>query len=301
MKRDDLIRLTLTEAPIGDIHHIGNWDKNSSFRASDRAIVRNPVIIQKMRQRFGATTFDFQIFFVNSPEANKHTEVGQVDWEWLGREMPNTCQELRRLTDLGQGIKEDSINIVFTNNKGAQRVPMTPWIMAHRIGHVLRRAYGRNGQSHGSGYAYREAENYLIQGTSDILEYDYGQTQWKARTDLDLSTFGNGERGAARQKQMLYKSFWSQIGTFRSAREQKLREYFEMLNELIAQYITTGGIKFNPLPEVVEAQVAAGWGGKRTLRLKPDADRDATITLANTMEYAIGDILSNAVSHIYVM
>ena len=293
MKLHDLNRITLTEAPIGDLHHIGNWEKNSSFGTVDRKLVTNPILVNRMRERFGKCPYDFQIFFVNSPEARKYAEIGEVDATWLHDSMPKAAAEIDKLTQQGVGIKEDSINIIFTNNTGAERVPMTTWIMAHRIGHALRRKNGGSSEQSGAGYASREAEKYLIEGTRDLLTHDYGVQD---RTKVGRETYrplGN------REAELLYTSFWQAIGTFKSARDGNLRDYFEMLNELIAQYITTGAINFKPLPPSFEYGRAA-WGRRNSYRLKPDAEGD-TNSLANTMEYAIGDILSNAVGRIYVM
>ena len=40
------------------------------------------------------------------------------------------------------GHGPDVITVVFTNNTGDRRLPLTPWIMAHRIGHAVQ-ATGR--------------------------------------------------------------------------------------------------------------------------------------------------------------
>jgi len=298
MRLNDLLNLTLTEAPIGDIQHIGNWDKNSSFGTVDRRLVTNPVLIQRMRTKFAATSYDFQIFFANNPEGRKFQEIGQVDSEWLMANMPSTAKEFEILTHRGIGFKEDSINIIFTNNTGAQRVPMTAWMMAHRIGHALRRTRG-SASTAGTGYAYTEASKYLINGTTDILENDYGiPTSMLADRNGNYGGYGEGSN---RRKELLYRAFWHHIGTFRSARDGNLREEFEMLNELVAQYITQGEIRLNPLPETFQVNLGGGWGGRRNYRLRASEDQADTGSLAATMEYAIGDILSNAVGHIYVM
>jgi hypothetical protein len=45
----------------------------------------------------------------------------------------------------------------------------------------------------------------------------------------------------------MMKNFYSAIGKMRSAREGKIRDEFEFLHELFAQYIITGDVSFLPL------------------------------------------------------
>jgi hypothetical protein len=300
MRLHDLLEATLSEAPLGDYNLIGNWDKNASMRGPDRKMLSNPTHVERLRQKFGNTHYDFQIFVVNVPGAAQHLETGQVDMAWIHKAMPKVAEEIEQLTAAGRGIKEDSINFIFTNNSASEKIPLTPWIMAHRMGHALPRKNGMTGRDHGAGYAFIEAEKYLVDGTNLIFEEDYGippTSLMNTRGDFSLLT---ASRTKNRQLPLLYKSFWSAIGTFRSARDNNLRDAFEMTNELIAQYIITGGIKFNPLPAAFQVPIPKAYGQKRTYRLQPDAE-GTTDSLANTMEYAIGDILSSAVSHIYVM
>lgn len=85
----------LQEAPLHDYETIGDFSKNSSFRdPRDRTIIQHPKSIERTRKKFGNTSFDFDFYFVNSPKANKHTEVGAVPLEWvkanLGDEVYNT-------------------------------------------------------------------------------------------------------------------------------------------------------------------------------------------------------------------
>ena len=212
----------LFEAPISDFNLIGNWDKNSSFRhESDRKMITHPKFVQHLTNKWARTNADFNIYLVNSPEANRHTEIGEVTQEWLDTNLPQASKEII--------IKNNAINIIYTNNKGDQRMPMTPWIMAHRFGHAVlaSRTFGFTaGRPSTFRSDFKDATDELKRVTIMLLaEYGYN-------IDDRLKT-----------------NFYHAIGTMRAARERQLRNPLEFLLDLLAQYMITGSIKFNPLPK----------------------------------------------------
>lgn len=290
MKIFDIIQ-PLGEAPIQDYKTIGDFDKNSSFRKSrDRHLITNPSTIKRVKDKFNNTDTNFNLFFVNSSKANKHTEVGKVSIEWveenLGKEV---ADQVRNATDF-----DDSVNVIFTNNKGSEGVPMTGWIMAHRIAHALARYSGpRNRQFH----SYGSTADQLHNTVSSIMDM-YGKTvpdSWDKMVGRDFSEYG---RASTRRSQLSYSHFMSKLCTFRSARENNVRDWFEFLHELFAQYITTGSVKFNDAPEQ--------FGNRNTgvYRLKPEDRDDADhmiASLARGLEYMFDDMLSEATGSILVM
>jgi hypothetical protein len=137
MKIFDIIG-NINEAPIQDFKTIGDFDRNSSFRdPKDRKMLTNPKAQEIYKKKFSNTDFDFNMYFVNSPAANRHTEVGQVSIDWVRENLGDEVADEINHDD-------DAICVIFTNNKGDKRVNMTPWVMAHRISHVLSRP-GVNG------------------------------------------------------------------------------------------------------------------------------------------------------------
>jgi len=224
----------ITEAPISDITHLGNWEKNSSYRDQDRKLLTSPKAITKIKSmwRF-PTEVDFNIFLINNPEANRHTElgtIGKIDQakEWLGKNMPKTAPEII------VGLKPDEVNILFTNNKGVERVPMTGWIMAHRLGHVLFRAGTATRE-----YSYfMEALSVLNRYVGEILS-GYGLIPARPIPGVPVDALTPNHA----------RAFMREICTFRSAREKTLRTGVEAIHELFAEYITTGTVRFNPIPQ----------------------------------------------------
>lgn len=272
----------LQEAPLHDYQTFGNWDKNSSFRdPRDRKIIQHPKAIERVRKKFGNTNYDFDFYFVNSPKANKHTEVGFVNLDWVQKNLD---------ADVYNAVAKDSddhIKVIFTNNKGSERVPMTAWMMAHRIGHALARKDGMRGNQQ-----YQYASDHLIQQFNGIMEA-YGEQSTR-----------QGERGlyGNRTSQRLMIHFFQEVCTFKSAREHNLRDWFEVLNELIAQYLTTGKIKFKPAPRCF----GGGSGAnkiRRCIKNQEDLEdvNDNLEMMGRDMGTLIDDILSSVVNGILVM
>jgi hypothetical protein len=272
----------INEMALHDYKTIGDFNKNSSFRdPRDRKILQHPVSIDRTRKKFGNTHWDFDFYFVNSAKANKHTEVGLVKPEWvkanLGDEVYNAIEP---------NLDQDHIQVIFTNNKGSERKNMTAWIMAHRIGHACARTNGMR-DAHNQ---YAHASNHLISTISNILS-DYG-----------LQGFSTNERQilSNRRNQLAMLYFFYEISTFRSARERTVRDWFEILNELIAQYLTTGKIKFKPAPKSFGGGAGAS---KQGYALRGDYEdvNDMVQTLARDMEFLIDDIFSSLVNSVMVM
>lgn len=285
----------LKETPLNDYQTIGDWSKGSSFRDKrDRMILQHPKSIERTRKKFGNTNYDFDFYFVNSAKANRHTEVGVVPPEWvkdnLGDEVYNAIEK-----NLGQ----DHIQVIFTNNKGSERVPLTAWMMAHRLGHALN-AKGRDGKSHAS-YYYKQGHDHLISQFSSIMEL-YGKNNMPNSDDAMTKSAwtegenrnGRGNFNSGRVSQLTMIHFFQMVCTFKSARDHNLRDWFEVMNELIAQHLTTGSIKFNKAPQV--------FGGKNKYRTQNvDEVNEHLEMLARDMQQTIDDILSTAVNSVLVM
>lgn len=221
----------------------------------------------------------------NSPKANKHTEVGKVSPEWVKKNLGDEAYE-----KVMEYLEDDAINVIFTNNKGSQRVAMTSWIIAHRIGHALSRndvdfVTRRQIQS------YEESEKIIIEYFTEILKDGYGFPRKHNNSDSlrndRLTQLGITKLGQA-------------VCTFRSAREKNLRDWFEITNELFAQFLTTSnGIQFNSLPEFIQV-------GKSAYRLTTDkimAD-ELAYRLQNqisTLEIYFDSIMTESHNAIFVM
>ncbi len=220
----------LTEAPIADISHIGNWEKNSSYGTQDRKLLTAPKAVAKIKAMWKyPEDVDFNILLINNAEARNWFEEGIVERDKLATMFPKTIAEIEPL------IRSDQVNILYTNNKGAERVPMTGWIMAHRYGHALM----RGGKSHYFVEAHQVLDRYL----TDLMEA-YG-----VRSNSSQSRFSSGYQSKTPTlENPITIKLAQEIFTFRAAREKNLRNPHEALHELLAQFMITGKIGINPLP-----------------------------------------------------
>lgn len=268
MKLNDLTR-PIFEAPIDDYALIGRWgDKERSHSFSDerdRRLVQNPKMIEKVRQKFGQTEVVMNFYFVNLPGAGKLAERGFVSTDWLSDNMPQAWQDIASRQTQQDTDWKNAVNVIFVGNAGFRKIPMTPWMMAHRIGHAIN-ASDRGWREPGSPvqnavYHWNEIRNDIQRTTMDIFREVYGiDTQTRYRT---------GRKYFWDDK--IVAKFYEQIGTMLSARQGNLGgRAGEFVYELFAQHITTGKIQFNPIPEVFGTKGEGYW----RMQHNPDEDRE---------------------------
>lgn len=275
-------------AALKDFEPIGDFSKSSSFRnARDRKMITSPKFKEIVARKFSKTGYDINMYFVNSAKANRHTEVGAVDLDWVRENLGDEVAD-----KVEPNYQEPSnVNIIFTNNKGAAGVAMTPWIMAHRMGHAFARFKSGGGGMRGMERQFRnyqEAVEAINNHFQLIMQDVYGIKSFNAKGD-----FGPRER----RDQLLMKHLSHAIGTFKSARNRNLRDYFEVYNELFAQYLITGKVTFNELPKNFKA-------GRHSIGIRDEEAYDELKDLGSlerTLEYYFDEILSEAESYILVM
>jgi hypothetical protein len=281
-----MLLLELMEAPIDDFNLYGDWSRNSSFRhEQDRKLLQNPKAVQKIKNMWSNTPVSFNIMLVNSPEANRFMEEGAVTIEWLQTNMPKTLAEIE--------LADSSINVIFTNNKGDQRVPMTGWIMAHRLSHAFSRYdFGVMRGSQRQFPDFQEARSYILQTFSMVIRMLYHQNfpeLGSSRDDFRITA----------EQDRLFVNLFHKVGTFKSARDGKIRNEMEFTHECFAQYITTGRVRFNPLPAHIKS-------GRSHLSLKGsefDVEyyNQSLTDCAEYLEEQFNQLLHRAVGKILVM
>jgi hypothetical protein len=280
-----LIEMFMAEAPIEDLNMVGDWSKNSSFRhETDRKLLTNPKAQAKIIHKWANTVVPFSLNFVNFPGAGKFLEQGEVSMDWLQQNMPKVLPQLK--------ISDEAVNIIFTNNSGAERVPMTAWILAHRFGHALQR-FQKN-------YEFQEYMRHMERIIKGILADAYNL---QAPPPL-----GYGRSDADYQRIRSFDSailaFMEAIGTFKSARENNVRNVNEWYLEVLAQYMLAGQVTFNPIPRSFDFGRKA-WGRSTNGRgIKPDMYDDVNDEiqmLARDAGYYCEQIMHSAVGRIYVM
>jgi hypothetical protein len=275
----------LDEMPVVNYQTVGDFDKPTrGFRKpEDRALATSPKAIQKLHKKFANNRFDFNFIIANSPETAKHQEIGVVDRLWLEHNMPKMLPQMQ--------FDSNAINIIYTGNAAAERYPFTPWIIAHRLGHAL--SPGRERSNY--------AQNFLLDAQREIRRYATQILELYGVQIETTRTYYNVER--LRKSELVLRHFYEQIGTFKSARDKDLREHFEFTFECLAQFLTTGAVKFNKLGRCIRIGTA-GWGRAETRCASEHDVEYANRELDDLAEFLTSEFenaLDRAVGHIFVI
>jgi hypothetical protein len=298
----------LFEMPIEDFQTVGDFSGGSSFRhATDRRLISNPAYVQRIKNAFANTPYDFRMWFVNNTESlighadkaepgegqrrEPFLEEGPVTMEWLQQKMPQTLAQIQQQGGLG----EDAINIIFTNNSGAERRPMTAWIIAHRAGHaILRTVNAKNYTFSGNLYASLEKMiGRLFEMYKTTIPYYKDQ---RSHTAYSWNAPQNRNLDAAIVRRLL-----ASLGTFKSARENNLRTAREFIFECFAQYLIQGGVVLNaPQPRIITGYA---WGRPQQSWGQVDQNAAASVVqqMADQMNQAFEEVLSMSAGQIFVM
>jgi len=275
--------IPVDEMALARYQPIGDFDKPGPFRGADKRLIPHPKSELKTQQFFENTPYDFRLFFSNIPGTGRFSEYGPMG--------PNEIRNnfSKEVADQLIDGSEDAITVLFVGNKGDAKVMMTPWIMAHRIGHAIQAGVTREGKSS----AWLQAEQHFFKGINKLLKDFYGIERYNL-----FSTVINW------QMRQAYSALFNAIGTQRSSRTGKITRPYEFLYELFAQYLGTGTITLNPLPKQRDYGRKAWGRSTQSLRMKSDMEEESKYTtevLARDMELMFDDVLSSMVGKIYIM
>lgn len=285
---DFLTGSNVDEMALAKYQPIGDFDKPGPFRGADKKLVPHEKNILKAQRFFEKTPYDFRLFFSNVPGTGRFSEYGPMG----PNEIRNNFN--KEIADQVIDGSENAITVLFVGNKGDSKVPITPWIMAHRFGHAIQAGARYKSQKWGT---WSEAERHFFTTINNFLEEYYSKTQ------------PSGEYSSSAFKWNLtpeYNALFNAIGTQRSSRSGRIRRPYEFLYELFAQYLGTGKITLNPLPTSLGYGRKAWGNPTKYMNVKPEyrneSDlRNASEILARDMELMFDDVLSASVGQIFVM
>lgn len=281
---EEVGRQGVAEAPLADYQPLGDFNKPGPFRGADKKLIPHPVNQLKAQKFFEKTPFDFRLFFSNISGTGKYSEYGVMD--------PETVKII--FGDAGEQIvtdHENAITVVYVGNSGDSKVMLTPWMMAHRLGHAIQS--GTRGRATNQQHPWKAGEDHFFGQVNSMLEQYYGKS---------------GQRGGNLKFELTpeYNALFNAMGTQRSSRSGEIRRPYEFLYEIFAQYLGTGTVSFNALP-VNLGYGRQAWGNpNRYLNIKPEyrdeaARKQAAEVLSYDMELMFNDALSDAVGKILVM
>lgn len=262
---------------------MGDFDKPGPFKAVDKRLVQHQTNQLKAEKFFEQTPYDFRLFFSNIPGTGKYSETGPVNAQQLQQMFgPEYAKQIL-------DGSEDAITVVFVGNSGADKVMITPWIMAHRFGHAIQAGARRN-----QGWStWKEAEKHFFTTVNSLLA-DYYRKQ---------SRSGGRQHDMQGDLTAEYNALFNALGTQRSSRTGQIKRPYEFLYEIFAQYLKTGEVTFNPLPQRIDYGRKAWGTSTKGMARQPGAEdiQDMAEILARDMQYMFDDVLSSSVGQIFVM
>ena len=218
----------LAEMPIEPKMVGKGWDRElPQGKSQDQWYDRASVNIMKadagrdfknLKKSFSLVEQTIDAYFVKMPGMRDHLEVGEVTEDYLkqfGVDIPP--------------INRSNITIYFTNNRGTERMPLTPWTIAHRIGHAARRLD-----------SYQKFTQHVQRDFAELLEMIYGIEKSSQRYAFD-----DRSRQQQADHDKLIRQLMMSLGTMRSARTKSLFNSGEFTHELFAQAIIKNKIEFN--------------------------------------------------------
>jgi hypothetical protein len=222
------------EMPISKFELTGQWEPGAKraygYNRQDIGILTNKSAVDKIHRLWSNSKNEFDFYFMRSNKARKQVEVGEVTPEWVKDNLDMDIQP-----------REDAITIIFTQNTGAEKIPMTAWTIAHRLGHAIRR--DKQFETYFS--------NEILKDFRELLREIY-------KIDKRFSYYGKMIGDADDEKEL--RALAHAVGYMRSARTGNLRNFYEFIYELVAEWIITGRIKIKPIPRSLILRKRMAWG-----------------------------------------
>lgn len=219
----------LMEMPITGIKKIGDFSKSNTpsslrqgFEDNDLKFLNSEKAIEKIKNVWLGSRHNLNLIFLSAEGSyllglsGNHKQFTKNQKEWLKAHIDTKKEKAAK-----------AINLVILGNWGADKGPLTGWMIAHKLGHALTSELEFNDEgSFRSGLESAVDQKVRVEFFTRTRKTDYFGLN-NAITSVILK--GN-KIGA--------------LGTFKSARESKLR-LGEEWNEFLAQYILTGSVKLS--------------------------------------------------------
>jgi hypothetical protein len=271
MNQDELsLQQIYQEMALTNLQKIGKWEDKKNRHGYDKAsigILSSPAGLKKLENTFNRIgNWDFNLYFVKKPNAWKEAEKGLVTPEYIKEHLG---------LEVGKDFPQpenDQITIFFTNNSAAEKVPLTPWTIAHRIGHSFAATFRRNNDL-----------NYINRNISNILKNLFEQA-------YNINT--SNSRDLRYSSDYYVRDFFQKIGKFRSARKGKLIRPAEFYHEAFAYWLLHDGeLDFNDPPKILQDSNKQAWG-KSTARNYRLEDEDEAWEYINQFKWALDEMFN---------
>lgn len=227
----------ITEAPLTDFDTFGDAHEPGSFRDEDLMAMRNPKWRAKVFRAFANTPYRFNIYLYNGPDGM--LRIGHAGETLKVNDIGNQSQyvgvvplsRVERLIGKMPPSAASSINILLVENEGDARLPMTPWILAHRVAHAFIESNARETRTNAMESAIENIVSIFIEF---IL---FAANTITKSLDLPYVPWSD--------PQGMINEVAKVFGKVRSMRQGNLANRGEFVVEAIAQYLVQGAVSFN--------------------------------------------------------
>lgn len=238
-------KANLMEMPIVGFNKVGDFSKPSSkgnadyegyslqgFEDSDLKLLNNPKAIEKIKNIWLKSDVNLNLILVNreqfiqNPTENRYPYSGEYS-----KMLPMRQKAASEFTPQ-EILREDAINFVILGNWGGGKVPLTGWMVAHKLGHAILDNYSGIGTvyKHSGGLSgVRQIKKVITDGLNDYRnDFDEDSPKWVLIEDIKNS----------------FEDETAVFGSYKSARDGKVTDSSEAVLEMFAQFILTGNITF---------------------------------------------------------
>jgi hypothetical protein len=142
--------------------------------------------------------------------------------------------------------ENNQITVIFTNNKAAEKVSLTPWTIAHRIGHSF-------------------AATFRKQINGGTLSYNTNEISKILKQILSCYGIKDDSAGLMFSSEYYMRDFYQKVGKFRSARMGQLIRPAEFYHEAFAYWLQHDGeldLNEEP-PQYLASTNKKAWGNER--------------------------------------
>jgi hypothetical protein len=126
----------IEETPIEDISHVGNPTTATNFTRKEIENLQNISYQEKIRNAFKNTPFIFDIVFVFNKDFDASKENSHTNADNYRQKQNQSTGNFK----INNKLIKPTENITFVlrgNLSPSQKLPVTPWILAHKIGHAI--------------------------------------------------------------------------------------------------------------------------------------------------------------------
>lgn len=221
----------LFEAPIQNYRVLGNQDEPISHTKADLKSAGNPAFLKKVKEAWLKVPYDFNFFLVNTHEAKNRAKMDLTAFaEFFNEKDALTIKQLVGIfgKDIAQEVEKvhtkDSITVLWLHNEGDEAIPFTPWMLAHRLAHLL---------------SIRSSDNFS--GVTYALNHLFKDLTQEVQAEDPYGRYLFAEAPANDEQYAILKGLFS----FGSVQNERLTRITELGPETFAQWLLTGKISIN--------------------------------------------------------